>query len=165
MPDSHILIRLDKADYALLRRAYTRRHLTPSQIVRIAVDRFLSEPGYRSGHPFAVPRPVVNDDLEEEEPTGPSHDAMSISARIAKDRQQALTALLAPPGFGLAPFCRGAICEPGHVLDSAYLVNRMLDLVGARDLYCWPDAPLRQVNLDIDAQPDMTRRRGARRTR
>jgi len=61
MSEVHIVIRLDRDDYRFLQPGYARLHLTPSQIIRLAIDRFLTEPPYRPYQPFAVPRPVVNE--------------------------------------------------------------------------------------------------------
>lgn len=44
MPEGHIIIRMDRDDYIFLQPGYDRLHLTPSQIIRLAMDRFLTDP-------------------------------------------------------------------------------------------------------------------------
>lgn len=177
MPESHIVIWIDRPDYEHIQRAYARLHLTPSQIVRIAVDRFLTDENYRYRHPFAVPQAIDRDPGDEKfEPRYPVDDpptrrpghaeaGTKVSFRIDRGRRDALREILHEPDFGLGAFVRGALVSPGFVLGSRYIEDRFRDLVGDTEhlLRLWHDAPADSV-YDIgliDAQVDMSRRRGA----
>ena len=167
MPDSHIVIWVDRDDYEHVQRAYARMHITPSQVVRIATDRFLVESEFRRKHPFAVAQPVERDPEDgddEPEIPGRAENGMKVSFRIARERRDALRAILREP-FSLGAFVRGALLCPGVILGSLYLDDRFRDLVGNTEglLRYWHDAPQEPVyDLEwIDAQPDMTKRRGA----
>lgn len=167
MSDSHIVIWVDRDDYEHIQRAYARMHITPSQIVRIATDRFLVESEFRRKHPFAVAQPVERDPKDgEDEPEipGRAENGTKISIRIDRERRDALRAILREP-YSLGAFVRGALVCPGVILGSRYLDDRFRDLVGDVEhlLRRWHDAPLDSV-YDvglIDAQVDMSRRRGA----
>jgi hypothetical protein len=165
MPEGHIIIRMDRDDYTFLQPGYARLHLTPSQIIRLAMDRFLTEPRYRSGHPFALPRPVVNEDLDDAPAVGAALDPVTLSVRVDRDRRDVLKTLLDPPEYGLGAFCRGALVAPGHVLESPYLEQRMLILCAERDIYFWQSPPLHELEIDLDTQPDISHRRGQARRR
>lgn len=167
MSDAHIVIWVDRDDYEHIQRAYARMHITPSQIVRIATDRFLVESEFRKIHPFAVAQPVERDPEDgEDEPEipGRAENGTKISIRIDRERRDALRAILQEP-YSLGAFVRGALVCPGVILGSRYLDDRFRDLVGDTGglLRYWHDAPREPVyDLEwIDAQPDMTRRRGA----
>lgn len=167
MSESHLVIWVDRDDYDHLQRAYARLHITPSQVLRIAVDRFLVDPDYRYRHPFAVAQPVERDPPEgEDEPNKPGHaeNGTKVSFRLDRGRREALRGILREP-FSLGSFARGALVCPGVVLGSRFLDERFRDLVGDAEtmLRRWHDAPqepLYDVEL-IDAQVDMSRRRGA----
>lgn len=182
MSESHIVIWVDRADYDHLQRAYARLHITPSQVLRIAVDRFLTDLNYRQQHPFAVAQPIERDppggegelvgldpDDEEDEPAktrkpGHAENGSKVSFRIDRGRRDALRAILREP-YSLGAFVRGALVCPGVVLGSRYLDDRFRDLVGDAEalLSYWDNEPgetVYDVSL-IDAQVDMSKRRGA----
>jgi hypothetical protein len=176
MPECHIIVWIDRYDYEHIQRAYARLHLTPSQIVRIAVDRFLTEGRYRQQHPFAVPQSIDRDSgAEEFEPwygvddpptrrPGHAEVGTKVSFRIDRGRRDTLREILHEP-YGLGAFVRGAMVSPGIVLDSRYIDERFRDLVGDTEhlLRRWHYAPadsVYDVGL-IDAQVDMSKRRGA----
>jgi len=168
MPESHIVIWVDRDDYEHIQRAYARLHLTPSQIVRIATDRFLTDENYRYRHPFSVAQPVERETpigAPEPKTLGRAENGIKASFRIDRGRRDTLREILQEPNFGLGAFVRGALVSPGVVLGSRYIDDRFRDLVGDAEqlLRLWHDAPLDSV-YDvglIDAQVDMSRRRGA----
>lgn len=167
MTESHIVIWVDRDDYDHLQRAYARLHLTPSQVIRIATDRFLTDLDYRQQHPFAVAQPVERDPPDgEDEPNKPGHaeNGTKVSFRIDRGRRDALRGILREP-FSLGAFVRGALACPGVVLGSRFIDDRFRDLVGDAEslLYSWKHAPgdtVYDIGL-IDAQVDMSKRRGA----
>ena len=155
MPDAreaHIVVQMDRDDYRFLQPGYVRLHLTPSQILRLAADRIVTEPGYRGSHPFALPRPVVNEDLDDAPEVGSAVAPATFSVRIDHTRREQLKGLLRPPRYSLGAFCRGALVAPGDVLESKYVEDRMLVLCAERDYYFWETPPFHQVYLDLDTQ-------------
>lgn len=162
-----MVVWVDRDDYDHLQRAYARLHITPSQVLRIAVDRFLTDEHYRQQHPFAAAQPVERDSPKgEDEPNklGHAENGTKVSFRLDRGRRDALRGILREP-FSLGAFARGALVCPGVVLASTYLDERFRHLVGEAEtmLRRWHDAPqepLYDVEL-IDAQVDMSRRRGA----
>jgi hypothetical protein len=167
MPESHLVIWIDRDDYEHIQRAYARLHITPSQIVRIAVDRFLTDEAYRYRHPFSVAQPVERETpigAPEPKTPGRAENGTKVSFRIDRGRRDALRGILREP-YSLGAFVRGALVCPGVVLGSRYIEDRFRDLVGDTEdlLRLWHDAPLDSV-YDvglIDAQVDMSKRRGA----
>lgn len=138
--NSHLVIWLDADDYRHLRRAYSALHLNPSQIVRIAVDRYLNDPNYRPRHPFATPAAVDTDDWSESE--GRALNGKKISIRIERSQRERLKNLLAGSRFSMGAFCRGAIMEPGIVLSGDYIQECMELLVVERNVEFWLDVPV-----------------------
>ncbi|HHX91213.1 MAG TPA: hypothetical protein GX700_15915 [Paracoccus sp.] len=168
MPETYearIVIRMDRDDYHYLQSGYERLHFTPSQIVRLAVDRFLIEPEYRWHHPFALARPVYSPDLEDLPETGAALDPASLSVRVDPERRELLKTLLKPPHYSLGAFCRGAIVAPGQVLGSEYIHERMLDLCAERDYYFWRPPPAQMIDLDLNTQGARNLRSEAKRQR
>lgn len=167
MTESHIVVWIDRDDYDHLQRAYARLHITPSQVIRIATDRFLMDTDYRPQHPFAidVAQPVEPERpwLIPQRPTQ-ARNGRKVSFRIDPRRRDALRDILREP-YSLGAFLRGALSGPGTVLQSDYIEERFRDLVGDADsvLRYWHDAPAGAVyDLDLlDAQVDMSKRRGA----
>lgn len=169
MTDAHLIIWVDRDDYDHLQRAYARVHITPSQLIRIAVDRFLTEPDYRTLHRFAVsvaqpvePENTWSTDISKQ--LIHAENGAKVSFRVDRNRRDALRDILREP-YSLGAFVRGALITPGIVLNSRYIDGRFRDLVGETQalLRIWRDAPAEPVwDLDlIDVQPDMTKRRGA----
>ena len=148
----HIVVQMDRDDYRFLQPGYVRLHLSPSQIIRLAADRFVTEPGYRSRHPFALPRPVVNEDLDDAPEVGSALEPATFSVRIDRTRREQLKGLLRPPRYSLGAFCRGALVAPGEVLESKYIHDRMLALCAERDYYFWETPPFHHIHLDLDTQ-------------
>lgn len=165
MSEAHIVVRLDRDDYRFLQPGYVRLHLTPSQVIRLAVDRFLTEPEYRSQHPFAPPRPVVNEDLDNAPGTGAALEPATLSVRIDLNHRELLKTLLRPPEYSLGAFCRGALVAPGCVLESNYVEERMLLLCGEREYYFWHTPPTHVINLDLNTQAGARNRRSEARRR